>query len=275
MNDSPGIGILVGKQWQSGLNATEKDKRFYNLQRMPSYTDRILSKSLPGFVENVQMKCFESCERVLSSDHKPVRAFFELQTTLGWAAFESGISGPGVTAPRSKKPIRITISDISASDLAVMDVNGTSDPYVQVFSDPPELLHKSSRLITSVKRKNLNPNWGTETLSIVINSDDLECASANGHLFFSVWDEDQFIRDFSFDHDLIGLFCISLRPFIEHALQTPKPFRLKELLYNKGVLNGSLSFKVSVALPSIADEEIVSYDNLDSARPNGTCCTLS
>lgn len=274
------------KQWQSGLNAKDKDARFYNLQRMPSYTDRVLTKSLGGFADNLELRQFESCEDVLSSDHKPVRAFFELQTTQGWAAFQSASATTASASPSEKKmPITITISDMKARDLAVMDVNGSSDPYIQIFSDPPELLHKKSRLVSSVKRKNLNPDWGSETLSVVVNSDDLDSLSVNSHLFFSIWDEDQFVRDFSFDHDLIGLFSISMKSIIEKATRHPqKEFVIDELLVSNGCLTGSLSFKVLVDFPNYlgigTETRDPSYyisadgDNTKAARP-AACCMLS
>ena len=55
------------KEWQSGLDSKDKDTRFYDYKRMPSYTDRILVKSLPGFVSHVADQGMESCEAVLSS----------------------------------------------------------------------------------------------------------------------------------------------------------------------------------------------------------------
>jgi hypothetical protein len=271
------------KQWQTGLNAKDKDSRFYNLQRMPSYTDRVLTKSLSGFADNLELSQFDSCEDVLSSDHKPVRAFFELQTTQGWAAFEAS-ARTATEKPAKKMPITISISEMKARDLAVMDVNGSSDPYIQIFTDPPELLHKKSRLVSSVKRKNLNPDWGSETLSVVINSDDLDNLSVNSHLFFSIWDEDQFVRDFSFDHDLIGLFSISMKSIIEKARSHPqKEFVIDELLVSNGCLTGSLSFKVLVDFPNYlgigTETRDPSYyisdgDSTNSARP-AACCMLS
>ena len=46
---------------------------YYNKKRLPSYTDRILYKSLPGFKKNLIVTGFESVEQIQSSDHKPVR----------------------------------------------------------------------------------------------------------------------------------------------------------------------------------------------------------
>jgi hypothetical protein len=56
---------------------------YYNTKRLPSYTDRILYRSLPGFEYFISEGYFESCEYVTSSDHKPVRAFFLIDTVPG------------------------------------------------------------------------------------------------------------------------------------------------------------------------------------------------
>jgi len=44
---------------------------------------------------------------------------------------------------------------ICAADLPVMDMSGTSDPYVKVMLLPD----KKHKLVTNIKRKNLNPRW--------------------------------------------------------------------------------------------------------------------
>jgi hypothetical protein len=56
---------------------------FYHKKRIPSFTDRILYKSMPAFASNVNNLFFESCEQAVSSDHKPVRAGFELAIGKG------------------------------------------------------------------------------------------------------------------------------------------------------------------------------------------------
>lgn len=50
----------------------------YQPERVPSYTDRILHRSLPGFRPSLELLAFESCPMVTSSDHKPVRAMYRI-----------------------------------------------------------------------------------------------------------------------------------------------------------------------------------------------------
>ena len=56
---------------------------FYDKKRTPSYTDRILYRSMPNFEKNCTPLSFVSFEDVVTSDHKPVRATFKLNPTLG------------------------------------------------------------------------------------------------------------------------------------------------------------------------------------------------
>jgi C2 domain len=57
--------------------------KFYDKKRLPSYCDRILFKSWECYEGNLNCEFFESCELVTSSDHKPVRASFTLETCGG------------------------------------------------------------------------------------------------------------------------------------------------------------------------------------------------
>lgn len=59
---------------------------YYDSKRLPSYTDRILHRSWPGFLPHLLPSPslpFSSCEYCTSSDHKPVRAGFLLLVTSG------------------------------------------------------------------------------------------------------------------------------------------------------------------------------------------------
>lgn len=49
----------------------------------------------------------------------------------------------------------LTLKIIRAIELAAKDFSGTSDPYVKILLLPD----KKTKLVTSIKRKNLNPRW--------------------------------------------------------------------------------------------------------------------
>jgi hypothetical protein len=71
----------------------EAGASYYSPKRMPSYTDRVLYKSLPGFAPRLQELAFESLECVSSSDHKPVRASFRLGVLPGAEGVDVRASG--------------------------------------------------------------------------------------------------------------------------------------------------------------------------------------
>lgn len=79
--------VATNKEYLLSVNgpadAEDRIDKFYDPKRIPSFTDRILTKSLPGFRENLTPEVFESIENATSSDHKPVRATFEILTTGG------------------------------------------------------------------------------------------------------------------------------------------------------------------------------------------------
>lgn len=49
----------------------------------------------------------------------------------------------------------MTLKIIRAVELAAKDFTGTSDPYVKVLLLPD----KKHKLLTNIKRRNLNPRW--------------------------------------------------------------------------------------------------------------------
>ena len=85
---------------------------FYDKKRIPSYTDRVLYKSLPGFIDNMKLLSFHSCEDVPSSDHKPVVCSFELKTTDG---------GQSIMKSKKDTGLCVEIYDLKGFNLAEMD----------------------------------------------------------------------------------------------------------------------------------------------------------
>jgi hypothetical protein len=122
----------------------------YNPKRIPSYTDRILFKSFPGFRDRLDTFAYDSAPGFTSSDHKPIRGMFEIAPSPSVQfASEGGESAGGNAAANGKKGKsaaqatlpEIVFSHIEAKDIPVMDpealgVGGKADPYIKFYTDP-------------------------------------------------------------------------------------------------------------------------------------------
>ncbi len=111
-------------------------KVFYDPKRIPSYTDRILYKSLPAFAGCLKPRFFMSCEGCTSSDHKPVQAGFELNLSGG---SDSILIDREVLKNIRDTEFKLSLSlkNLCGENLEEMDepmFGGGSDPYIVVTS---------------------------------------------------------------------------------------------------------------------------------------------
>lgn len=89
-----GIGSL--HQWFVAYNVTSPSQVIrgqttgYNVKRLPSYCDRVLYKSLPALESNIRLTHYVGCPHFLTSDHKPIRAAFEVSPTPAMTFVEEG-----------------------------------------------------------------------------------------------------------------------------------------------------------------------------------------
>jgi len=317
------------------ITTVSEASKFYNHARMPSYTDRVLYKSLPGFQDHFQVIGLYSYEDIKTSDHKPVRALFSIVTTPDYftGSIRSNpqsrpiqISPPppqpspglphtidspkrnsmdmqqSLSSPRSTrlmidrvskknatrnsfvmKPLRpvITIGKFKGKGMAVMDMTvfgGTSDPYVTVTMDPPQLVDMTAsdtRLRTKTVYKELNPSWGEERIVINLLDADSEELKAC-HVRVSVWDEDTITED-----DLIGSCLIPVKDLLPEVeiekfaygqsdiCGKPKDVTDVRLLEN-GLWKGSLSFTIQLKF-----EVDKGLGNINSKTKVGCHCSIS
>jgi hypothetical protein len=97
---------------------------FLQLERVPSYCDRVLYTSLPGLRANVKLQRFSCFEAIATSDHKPVAAAFHVGRTLP------------IPSGTTEKATLVEIADLAGKDLLGLDLAGLSDPYVKFYSVP-------------------------------------------------------------------------------------------------------------------------------------------
>lgn len=201
---------LVKRQTSNGSVNTNGSEavvsEFYNAKRMPSYCDRVLYKSLPTFEKNLSTLFFESCENAISSDHKPVRAGFNVSLTKGMSSIR--MNQNVLTSEQmdhvgflSRSPSRMTsrhasgafsntpadhidmtvlvvkISELKGRKLEDMDLEmfgGGSDPYMIITTDPPCL-----QLTRNPHQSRTNPHKyyftatheGVKTSTVIHNCD--------------------------------------------------------------------------------------------------------
>mmetsp|Transcript_24844 Transcript_24844/g.41402 ORF Transcript_24844/g.41402 Transcript_24844/m.41402 type:complete len:642 (+) Transcript_24844:209-2134(+) len=251
-------------------------QNYYHPKRMPSFTDRILYKSMPAFNGNVQNLFFESCELAVSSDHKPVRAGFSIALTKGEAGIMidkqllrwKGKVSSATSGNRSDvQMMKLRLSELKGENLEEMDAamfGGGSDPYIVITTDPPSaLLYKGtlSKHFEGIKSKvikhNLNPVW-KEDMELSLASVDLKGLSRNVSLILSVWDE-----DYSNADDLIGVMSIPLKEVI-HSHTQGSPFYFKQQLHSNTEIMGQLSGKIAVE--GDFQELLNAYEALEQQR---------
>lgn len=251
-----------GKKWDTTMDGNDPlhtVSTFYHPKRIPSFTDRILFKSQPTFRSNLRSYFFESCEQAVSSDHKPVRAGFEVKLTraehdivvdkqlLNWKGkISKKTSGKRADVPM----LHMTLSEMRGKNLEEMDstmFGGGSDPYVVVSTDPASallykgtLLHGHEGIKSSVISHNLDPVW-PDVLDLKFPSMDLKGLSRNVSIIISVWDWDRANAD-----DLIGVVMVPLKDILLQHSQN-KPYILNEApLYSNTEIMGRFSAKIQV-----------------------------
>ena len=125
----------------------------YNPKRLPSYTDRMLVRSMPGYRDDLAHAEFTSCPEFISSDHKPIRGLFEI-TPVPYVQ-RGGEEG------KANPLFSMTFTKIQAKGLPQMDYGtllekGKADPYIVFTTDPPAVMAGDNgleRLTSKVKQK--------------------------------------------------------------------------------------------------------------------------
>lgn len=228
-----------------GTTATNCVDYYYNPQRYPAFTDRVLYKSLPAFEKNLEFVHFDSSEFVDTSDHKPVHAGFVIKTQRAGQALRVNMDGKVV------KTISFRLNNLKCFDLSELDLaafGGGSDPYIVLSTDPMELYYptKTSKIQSSCITHDLNPVWlPEETLEISLVSNDVKGLSDHAHLMIQVWDKDTYTQN-----DMIGTAVVPMKALLEGTTTsvrdgTAKEYKLSEQLYHAGAKQGRIECTVT------------------------------
>ncbi|KAL3656593.1 hypothetical protein V7S43_018591 [Phytophthora oleae] len=207
----------------------------YLLERVPSYCDRVLYKSLPGLRANLKLQRFSCFEVIATSDHKPIAA-----------AFHVSRSSP-ITSGSVEKSTLVEIIDLAGKDLLGLDLAGLSDPYVKFYSAPSNAVQteaSGSHPSTSTISNTCSPKWRDDQVPKLHVLCDNERDLKRVHLTLVVMDYDATSKD-----DLMGVASVSLEKFCQIR---PRyiPFEVPVTLHGKAA--GFLSGKIRVTLPDQA-----------------------
>ena len=237
--------------------ARAKRAEEYNPKRIPSYTDRILFKSFPGFRDRLDTFAYDSAPGFTSSDHKPIRGMFEIAPSPSVQfASEGGESAGGNAAANGKKGKsaaqatlpEIVFSHIEAKDIPVMDpealgVGGKADPYIKFYTDPPEMLvtkNKQHQVKSKTKMRTQFPEWDEEMV-IKLNVEEEEGLDG-AHMFLQIMD-----YDWGGSDDLIGTVTLSISQMVKEQVENGSfTFRRPIIKYGlpRGMCSGRGRFEI-------------------------------
>ncbi|KAG7381364.1 hypothetical protein PHYPSEUDO_006069 [Phytophthora pseudosyringae] len=229
----------------------------YLLERVPSYCDRVLYKSLPGLRANLKLQRFSCYEAIATSDHKPVAAAFQVGRT------------PPITSGAVEKPTLVEITDFAGKNLLGLDLAGLSDPYVKFYSTPSNAVQvdaSGSHLSTATISNTCSPKWRDDQVPKLHVLCDNERDAKHVHLTLVVMDYDATSKD-----DLMGVASVSLEKFCQSR---PRfiPFEAPVVLNGKAA--GTLTGKIRVTLPGQATP-LAEESGPQLIRVAGCHCTLS
>ncbi|ETL26095.1 hypothetical protein, variant 1 [Phytophthora nicotianae] len=229
----------------------------YLLERVPSYCDRVLYKSLPGLRGNLKLQRFSCFEAIATSDHKPVAAAFQVGQT------------PHINSGSTENSTLVEISDLTGKSLLGLDLAGLSDPYVKFYSTPSNAVQvdaSGSHPSTATISNTCSPKWRDDQVPKLHVLCDNERDVKHVHLTLVVMDYDATSKD-----DLMGVASVSLDKFCQSR---PRfiPFEVPVVLNGKAA--GTLTGKIRITLPG-QDTPLPEETGPQLIRVAGCHCTLS
>eukprot|EP00937_MAST-01D_sp_MAST-1D-sp2_P005396 g5396.t1 len=236
-------------------------ERFHE-KRTPSYCDRILYRSLPVYEGRCRPTLFDSCPTLVTSDHKPVRAVFSVDTCA-----PIRISHDALTCPE------IRVTDLSCTPAAAAAAAApepgsadareqlwalpgkalrgafsrfkAGDPYIKFCSDPPQLLRHAKSNRRSPATKTLlatgSPAWRDEQVPQMLLGSTSRADLARAHLILAEMDFDPTSGD-----DPLGYAVLPLRDFLHRA--GPVAFECEMACHGRGPV-GTVRGKAQVLWP--------------------------
>ena len=127
-------GFVEGAiEWAPTFKVKRTAETAYKAQRVPSYCDRVLWKSMPALRDTIVQTEYTSVPAVSTSDHKPVVAHFTITPPIMPPPRVNLSAAPG-------GHYRVQIQRLQLQNILAADLGHTSDPYCVFYSAPRGLL---------------------------------------------------------------------------------------------------------------------------------------
>lgn len=215
--------------------------------RIPSWCDRVLYKSLPQFESEVEVVSYESKPEFKSSDHKPIVGKFKVNNIGRKVAF----CAPQLKPSESYYGLTISNVELSLSKDAHATTLDVPDPYFAVFSDPAGLLvdkaAQSSKACLHVPvSQRYNNVFATsfskpvEMRALIAPGAGSEAAFAKCHALISVLDHNNTHKDRKLGSLSLGLGKL----WAECSGNSDGKTTVEEVMTYNGGPAGSLKFQV-------------------------------
>jgi len=260
----------------------------YKEQRIPSYCDRVLWKSMPALSTAVMQTFLRSVPGVSTSDHKPVVSGFAITPSpLVELKRKSSYSHRSVHTPRHFEPaVVVRLSELRIDTLVEADIGGGSDPRLFFFTSPPGILTADKNLLSTKPRKIAS---GEASQGLTFSERELPLLMPRVNdihelqrvtLILSLVDQDVLTKD-----DPMGTVLVSLAhpggpDALRGATSYEVPIESKLVLYNTTKGMGTLSGKLTITYGSTehinrtikeADESGVGIEAI-LLKPGKTAC---
>jgi hypothetical protein len=233
----------------------------YKAKRVPSYCDRVLWRSLPGYAKDVHCTQYSTFPEIGTSDHKPVAAAFEVTVR----------AVRGIVSKHTKQEAgKIVIHSLAGHGLVASDMDGKSDPYVRFVTDPPRGLVPPAKrgwggaghVATRYRPKTLDPVWEHRDIPMLRTHGTHGYQLRQSHLFMCVYDHDPVSGD-----DPMGTAVVWLGDFLGSE---PAEFDVPVVRWGKAV--GRLSGTAHVLLPVNKLHKIGTQPKLAMNHSGGSKC---
>lgn len=278
----------------------------YNNQRIPSYTDRILYKSLSGLEDNIKCVSYSPCQMFNTSDHKPIRGVFFVKTNTCDVTSNANMNSKRnlFRRPIGVSNLSIFIYDLKCHNLEPVGINRSINPYVKFVVDPVDLLvnkvrsRRNSLSLISVVAKNAskrntklhiqnkanmnftrtrtmkrdpNPNWCGGSFHIKLPGFVEHSKLIGAVMYITVMSMNK-----TYEDDLVGTVAINLHRFFTYKNGTLKAdgvvegVSFSDKIVRDGKIQGNIEFKISsvfnVSMKSDAEKK-----SSDSRMSSGRC----